>query len=83
MEPGYICGHEGVGIVHEVGHEVRKFVKGDRVIAPFYTSWYRPNLICAFQFLLTMARLIAMRALTAIEESMDDANKAEITVALL
>jgi threonine dehydrogenase-like Zn-dependent dehydrogenase len=40
MEPGYICGHEGTGIVHEVGDSVKNFKKGDRVIAPFLTCWY-------------------------------------------
>jgi threonine dehydrogenase-like Zn-dependent dehydrogenase len=39
MQPGYICGHEGMGIVHEVGSEVRNFKKGDNVIAPFTISW--------------------------------------------
>jgi hypothetical protein len=40
MEPGYIAGHEGLGVVHEVGNGVKKFKVGDRVIAPFLTSWY-------------------------------------------
>jgi len=39
MEPGYVCGHEGMGVVHEVGSEVKIFKKGDRVIAPFTISW--------------------------------------------
>ncbi|KAJ9495945.1 hypothetical protein H2202_008467 [Exophiala xenobiotica] len=38
MQPGYICGHEGMGIVHEVGSQVQNFKKGDNVIAPFTIS---------------------------------------------
>ncbi len=34
MEPGTILGHEGVGIVEEVGAEVRNFKSGDRVVIP-------------------------------------------------
>lgn len=32
MKPGRILGHEGVGVVEEVGPEVRNFKKGDRVV---------------------------------------------------
>src|SRR5690348_17869655 len=32
MVPGTILGHEGVGIVEEVGNEVRNFKPGDRVV---------------------------------------------------
>jgi threonine dehydrogenase-like Zn-dependent dehydrogenase len=32
MEPGTIMGHEGVGVVEEVGNEVRNFKEGDRVV---------------------------------------------------
>ncbi|HEX3628374.1 MAG TPA: zinc-dependent alcohol dehydrogenase [Verrucomicrobiae bacterium] len=32
MKPGTILGHEGVGIVEEVGPKVRNFKKGDRVV---------------------------------------------------
>jgi len=32
MQPGTIIGHEGVGVVEEVGEEVRNFTKGDRVV---------------------------------------------------
>jgi threonine dehydrogenase-like Zn-dependent dehydrogenase len=32
MEPGTILGHEGVGVVDEVGNKVRNFKKGDRVL---------------------------------------------------
>ncbi|KAE8377278.1 chaperonin 10-like protein [Aspergillus bertholletiae] len=38
MQPGYVCGHEGMGIVHEVGSEVKDFTKGDHVIVPFLVS---------------------------------------------
>lgn len=34
MKPGTILGHEGVGIVEEVGPDVRNFRKGDRVVIP-------------------------------------------------
>lgn len=34
MEPGTILGHEGVGIVEEVGANVRNFKAGDRVVIP-------------------------------------------------
>src|SRR4051812_14303811 len=34
MKPGTILGHEGVGIVEEVGEGVRNFRKGDRVVIP-------------------------------------------------
>ncbi|WP_175987125.1 zinc-dependent alcohol dehydrogenase [Bacillus sp. Marseille-Q1617] len=32
---GYVIGHEPMGIVEEVGHDVTKVKKGDRVIIPF------------------------------------------------
>lgn len=35
MEEGDIIGHEPMGIVVEVGGEVKKFKKGDRVVVPF------------------------------------------------
>ncbi|MCF6157070.1 MAG: glutathione-dependent formaldehyde dehydrogenase [wastewater metagenome] len=34
MKPGTILGHEGVGIVEEVGPEVRNLSAGDRVVIP-------------------------------------------------
>jgi 2-desacetyl-2-hydroxyethyl bacteriochlorophyllide A dehydrogenase len=33
-EPGIVVGHECVGVIEEVGREVRRFRKGDRVIVP-------------------------------------------------
>jgi threonine dehydrogenase-like Zn-dependent dehydrogenase len=34
MVPGTILGHEGVGVVEEIGSEVRNLRKGDRVVIP-------------------------------------------------
>jgi len=34
MKPGTILGHEGVGIVEEIGKDVRNLRKGDRVVVP-------------------------------------------------
>lgn len=34
MKPGQILGHEGVGVVEEVGSGVRAFRPGDRVVIP-------------------------------------------------
>ncbi len=38
MEPGDILGHEPMGIVEEVGSEVKRIRKGDRVVIPFTIS---------------------------------------------
>ncbi|KAJ5774828.1 hypothetical protein N7457_009724 [Penicillium paradoxum] len=38
MTPGYICGHEGIGIIEKVGSEIKSFAKGDHVIVPFLVS---------------------------------------------
>lgn len=35
MYPGYVLGHEVMGIIEECGSEVSKLKKGDRVIVPF------------------------------------------------
>ncbi len=37
-KPGWRTGHEWMGIVEEVGSEVRTMKKGDRVLAPFAFS---------------------------------------------
>src|SRR5947209_6574088 len=34
MKPGTILGHEAVGVVEEVGKDVRNFRRGDRVVVP-------------------------------------------------
>src|SRR5216683_625140 len=38
MNPGELLGHEFVGVVEEVGSEVKRFKPGDRVVASFFTS---------------------------------------------
>lgn len=38
MKPGDVVGHEPMGIVEEVGSEVRRLRKGDRVVVPFTIS---------------------------------------------
>jgi threonine dehydrogenase-like Zn-dependent dehydrogenase len=38
MKPGDIVGHEPMGIVEEVGRDVKKLQKGDRVVVPFTIS---------------------------------------------
>jgi threonine dehydrogenase-like Zn-dependent dehydrogenase len=38
IDEGAVLGHELVGVVEEVGSEVRNFRPGDRVVASFYTA---------------------------------------------
>lgn len=38
MQAGDVLGHEPMGIVEEIGKEVRNFVPGDRVVVPFTIS---------------------------------------------
>ncbi|MDZ7266668.1 MAG: alcohol dehydrogenase family protein [candidate division KSB1 bacterium] len=38
LDPGTVMGHEFVGEIAEVGREVEKFKRGDRVLAPFTTN---------------------------------------------
>src|SRR5260370_26700339 len=38
MNGGAVLGHEFVGVVEEVGAEVKRFKRGDRVVASFFTS---------------------------------------------
>lgn len=35
MDPGFVIGHEPMGIVEEVGKDVKSLKKGDRVVIPF------------------------------------------------
>ncbi len=35
MDPGFVIGHEPMGIVEEVGKDVKTLKKGDRVVIPF------------------------------------------------
>jgi NADPH:quinone reductase-like Zn-dependent oxidoreductase len=39
-ETGFIMGHEFVGTVVEAGSEVKDIKIGDKVVAPFTSSWY-------------------------------------------
>src|ERR1051326_7232113 len=41
MKSGTILGHEGVGVVEEVGRDVRNFRAGDRVVPP-------PTIACGY-----------------------------------
>lgn len=34
LEPGTVLGHEAVGVIEEVGKDVRNFRPGDRVVVP-------------------------------------------------
>ena len=47
MEPGDILGHEPMGIVEEVGPDVKRLKRGDRVVVPFTIScgacWFCQN----------------------------------------
>src|SRR2546429_1981549 len=38
MSPGRVLGHEFVGVVEDVGPEVKRFKPGDRVVSSFFTS---------------------------------------------
>jgi threonine dehydrogenase-like Zn-dependent dehydrogenase len=38
ISPGKVLGHEFVGVVEEVGSEVKRFKPGDRVVSSFFTS---------------------------------------------
>lgn len=38
MNEGAVLGHEFVGVVEEVGSEVKRFKRGDRVVSSFFTS---------------------------------------------
>lgn len=38
VEQGRTLGHEGIGIIEEVGQEVKNFKKGDRVLIACITS---------------------------------------------
>ncbi len=38
MNPGAVLGHEFVGVVEEVGGEVKRFQPGDHVVSSFFTS---------------------------------------------
>jgi len=47
MKPGDVLGHEPMGIIEEVGRDVKNFRKGDRVVVPFTIScgacWFCKN----------------------------------------
>src|SRR5207237_10450433 len=46
MNPGTILGHEFVGVVEEVGPEVKRFKPGDRVVSGFFTASGHRTLCC-------------------------------------
>ncbi len=56
MEPGDVIGHEPMGVVVEVGKDVKKLKKGDRVVVPFTIS-------CGDLLVLRAAALLALRQL--------------------
>ncbi|MDZ4753004.1 MAG: zinc-dependent alcohol dehydrogenase [Phycisphaerae bacterium] len=47
MKPGDVLGHEPMGIIEEVGRDVKNFRRGDRVVVPFTIScgacWFCKN----------------------------------------
>lgn len=47
MDPGFVIGHEPMGIVEEVGKDVKTLKKGDRVVIPF-------NIGCGDCFIVIM-----------------------------
>jgi threonine dehydrogenase-like Zn-dependent dehydrogenase len=38
IKPGAVLGHEFVGVIEEVGSEVKRFKPGDRIVASFFTA---------------------------------------------
>ncbi len=38
MNEGAVLGHEFVGVVEQIGSEVKRFKPGDRVVASFFTA---------------------------------------------
>ena len=46
VQPGTTLGHEGVGIVEEVGSSVRNFKKGDHVIDAVYFKFQKGTVPC-------------------------------------
>jgi len=38
LDPGTVMGHEFLGTIVELGHDVRNFTAGDRVVSPFSTA---------------------------------------------
>jgi len=44
MQQGDILGHEWMGVVDEVGSEIKNVKKGDRVVASFQIAYVEPDL---------------------------------------
>ena len=66
MKPGTILGHEAVGIVEEVGKDVRNFRPGDRVVVPSTISCgYCPYCRAGYQAQCDVANPNGPRAGTA------------------
>ncbi len=63
MESGDILGHEFMGIVEEVGSEVKKLKRGDRVVVPF-------TIACGKLRLLQAGALVAVRQRSALTSTL-------------
>lgn len=59
MSPGDVLGHEPIGIVEEVGSEVRTLSVGDRVVVPFQISC--GNCVMCEQGLMTQCEITQVR----------------------
>ena len=76
LPPGYIIGHEPMGIVEEVGPDVTKVKKGDRVVIPFNVACghcfianmkWKVNVITRILILILVDTLVTQRNLVIIQ----------------